>query len=132
MYLGFDGSCPLGPALVATELINPHELDIKAIHNGNVVQDSNTRWVTHPYPSHSTHAHLIIRVDRCREMIFDIPKTISFLSQGTTLERGTVIMTGTGPGIGAMREPKVVLKDGDDMRVEIGGIGTLVNQVYYE
>lgn len=41
-------------------------------------------------------------------------------------------MTGTGPGIGAMREPKVVLRDGDDMRVEIEGVGTLVNQVYYE
>lgn len=65
-------------------------------------------------------------------MIFDIPKTISFLSQGTTLERGTVIMTGTGPGIGAMRDPKVVLKDGDDMRVAIENIGTLVNKVYYE
>ena len=65
-------------------------------------------------------------------MIFDIPKTISFLSQGTTLERGTVLMTGTGPGIGAMRDPKVVLNDGDDMRVAIENIGTLVNKVYYE
>lgn len=65
-------------------------------------------------------------------MIFDIPKTIAFLSQGTTLEKGTVIMTGTGPGIGAMRSPEVVLQDGDDMRVEIKGIGTLCNQVYYE
>lgn len=65
-------------------------------------------------------------------MIFDIPKIVSFLSQGTTLERGTVIMTGTGPGIGAMRDPKVVLKDGDDMRVAIENIGTLVNKVYYE
>jgi 2-keto-4-pentenoate hydratase/2-oxohepta-3-ene-1,7-dioic acid hydratase in catechol pathway len=65
-------------------------------------------------------------------MIFNIPKIISFLSQGTTLEKGTVIMTGTGPGIGAMRNPKVVLKDGDDMRVQIEGIGTLCNRVYYE
>lgn len=65
-------------------------------------------------------------------MIFDVPKIVSFLSQGTTLERGTVIMTGTGPGIGAMRDPKVVLKDGDDMRVAIENIGTLVNKVYYE
>lgn len=57
---------------------------------------------------------------------------ISFLSQGTTLERGTLIMTGTGPGVGAMRNPKVVLNNGDDMRVEIEGIGTLINEVYYE
>lgn len=41
-------------------------------------------------------------------------------------------MTGTGPGIGAMRDPKVVLKDGDDMRIAIENIGTLVNKVYYE
>ena len=65
-------------------------------------------------------------------MIFDVPKIVSFLSQGTTLERGTVIMTGTGPGIGAMRDPKVVLRDGDDMRIAIENIGTLVNKVYYE
>jgi 2-keto-4-pentenoate hydratase/2-oxohepta-3-ene-1,7-dioic acid hydratase in catechol pathway len=65
-------------------------------------------------------------------MIFDIAKTIAFLSQGTTLERGTIIMTGTGPGIGVMRNPKVVLNDGDDMRVEIENIGTLINKVHYE
>ncbi|KJK62635.1 Fumarylacetoacetate FAA hydrolase family protein [Aspergillus parasiticus SU-1] len=107
---GLDGSCPLGPVLVSPSAIgNAHNLQIKAIHNGSVVQDSNTR-----------------------EMIFDIAKTIAFLSQGTTLEKGTIIMTGTGPGIGAMRNPKIVLKHGDDMRVEIEKIGTLINEVYYE
>lgn len=65
-------------------------------------------------------------------MIFTIPKIISFLSQGTTLERGTVVMTGTGPGVGSMRTPKVTLKHGDDIYVEIENIGTLVNSVYYE
>jgi len=107
---GFDGAAPIGPVLVASSAIkDPHNLDIKGIHNGDVVQDSNTK-----------------------EMIFNINQCIAFLSQGTTLERGTVIMTGTGPGIGAMRDPKVVLNDGDDMRVWIEGIGTLVNKVYYE
>jgi 2-keto-4-pentenoate hydratase/2-oxohepta-3-ene-1,7-dioic acid hydratase in catechol pathway len=66
------------------------------------------------------------------EMIFDIPSTISFLSTGTTLEKGTLIMTGTEPGIGAMRDPKVALKNCDDMRIEIENIGTLVNEVYYK
>lgn len=65
-------------------------------------------------------------------MIFNIPKTISFLSGGTTLEKGTIIMTGTGPGIGMMRNPKVILRHGDDMRVKIDQIGTLINEVYYE
>ncbi|KAJ5464354.1 uncharacterized protein N7458_000040 [Penicillium daleae] len=99
-----------GPVLASPSTIgDPHNLHIKAIHNGNVVQDTNTT-----------------------EMIFDIAKTIAYLSQGTTLEKGTVIMTGTGPGIGAMRKPKVVLKDGDDIRVEVEKIGTLINKVYYE
>ncbi|KAK7705475.1 hypothetical protein SLS57_010009 [Botryosphaeria dothidea] len=107
---GFDGSAPIGPVLVSGKAIgDPHKLDIKAIHNKNVVQDSNTK-----------------------EMIFDIAKTVSFLSIGTTLEKGTLIMTGTGPGVGAMRNPKVVLQNGDDMRVQIQGIGTLINEVYYE
>lgn len=107
---GFDSSAPIGPILVAQEQIpDPHNFRIKAIHNGNVVQDGNTK-----------------------EMIFGIAETIAYLSQGTTLERGSLIMTGTPPGIGAMRDPKVVLKHGDDMRVEIEGIGTLVNEVYYE
>ncbi len=65
-------------------------------------------------------------------MIFDIATTIAFLSQGTTLERGTVIMTGTGPGIGCMRDPKVVLNHQDDIRIEVEKIGTLINKVHYE
>lgn len=41
---GLDGSCPLGPVLVSPSAIgDPHALQIKAIHNGNVVQDSNTK-----------------------------------------------------------------------------------------
>lgn len=67
-----------------------------------------------------------------REMIFTVPQIISFLSRGTTLERGTIVMTGTGPGIGAMRNPKVVLNHGDDIRVEVEKIGTLINEVFYE
>ncbi|KAL2110140.1 hypothetical protein VUR80DRAFT_1584 [Thermomyces stellatus] len=107
---GFDGSAPIGPTLVSPEAIpDPQALRIRAIHNGKTVQDSNTK-----------------------EIIFDVATVISFLSQGTTLERGTIVMTGTGPGVGAMRDPKVVLKNGDDMRVEVEGIGTLINEVVYE
>ncbi|KAF4464556.1 Fumarylacetoacetase C-terminal [Fusarium albosuccineum] len=107
---GFDGSCPIGPVLVHPSAIpDVHKLQIRAMVNGQTVQDSNTS-----------------------EMIFDVPGLISFLSQGTTLDRGSIIMTGTGPGIGAMRDPKIVLQDGDDVRVEIEQIGTLINTVYYE
>ena len=41
-------------------------------------------------------------------------------------------MTGTGPGIGNLRDPKIVLHHGDDIRIEIENIGTLINKVYYE
>jgi 2-keto-4-pentenoate hydratase/2-oxohepta-3-ene-1,7-dioic acid hydratase in catechol pathway len=65
-------------------------------------------------------------------MIFDIKKQIAYLSQGTTLEAGTIIVTGTPAGIGFFRQPRVVLEDGGDIRIYISGIGTLVNKVHYE
>lgn len=65
-------------------------------------------------------------------MIFSVKKTIAYLSQGTTLEAGTIILTGTPAGIGFFKEPRVVLRDGDDIRVRIGGVGTLINKVRYE
>jgi 2-keto-4-pentenoate hydratase/2-oxohepta-3-ene-1,7-dioic acid hydratase in catechol pathway len=107
---GLDGSCPLGPVLVTKEAIpDPQVLGIKAIYNGNTVQDGNTK-----------------------NMIFDIKKQISYLSQGTTLEAGTIFLTGTPAGIGYFRDPRVVLEDGGDIRVWIEKIGTLVNKVKYE
>ncbi|KAL6245942.1 hypothetical protein RBB50_007095 [Rhinocladiella similis] len=107
---GLDGSCPLGPVLVTKDVISdPQTLKIKAIYNGQTVQDGNTK-----------------------DMIFDIKKQISYLSQGTTLEAGTIFLTGTPAGIGYFRQPRVVLEDKGDIRVEIEKIGTLVNKVHYE
>lgn len=65
-------------------------------------------------------------------MIFDIRKQISYLSQGTTLEAGTIFLTGTPAGIGFFRKPAVVLQDGGDIRVQIDKIGTLINKIRYE
>lgn len=59
----------------------------------------------------------------------DCEAEISFLSQDTTLLTGTVIMTGTPQGIGWLRQPKRLLQPGDEVRVEIDGIGTLINPV---
>lgn len=67
-----------------------------------------------------------------RDMIFNIRKQIAYLSQGTTLEAGTILLTGTPDGIGYFREPRIALNDGDDIRVWIENIGTLVNKVHYE
>jgi 2-keto-4-pentenoate hydratase/2-oxohepta-3-ene-1,7-dioic acid hydratase in catechol pathway len=55
------------------------------------------------------------------------------MSQGSTLLPGSLVFTGTPPGVGYVRSPPVVLKHGDDVRVSIeGGIGTLVNKVIEE
>lgn len=64
------------------------------------------------------------------EQIFTVARTIAFLSQGTTLKAGAVIITGTPAGVGFARTPKVWLKHGDEVRTFVGGgIGTLVNKV---
>uniref|UniRef100_A0A093VJ00 Fumarylacetoacetate hydrolase domain-containing protein 2 n=1 Tax=Talaromyces marneffei PM1 TaxID=1077442 RepID=A0A093VJ00_TALMA len=107
---GLDGSCPIGPVLAASSVINdPQTLSIKAIHNGTIVQDGHTP-----------------------NMIFNVRNQISYLSQGTTLEAGTIFLTGTPAGIGYFRQPRVVLRDGDEISVKIDQIGTLVNNVRYE
>jgi 2-keto-4-pentenoate hydratase/2-oxohepta-3-ene-1,7-dioic acid hydratase in catechol pathway len=100
----------LGPVLVAPSIIgDPQTLSIKAIHNQDIVQDGNAR-----------------------DIIFDIKKQIYYLSQGTTLEAGSILLTGTPAGIGYFRQPRRVLRDGDEISVYIGNIGTLVNKVCYE
>lgn len=104
---GFDSFCPMGPYLVTKdEIRDPGNLDIKTKLNGQTVQDGNTNL-----------------------MIFDIPTLVCFLSQDTTLLPGTVILTGTPAGIGWTREPKLLLKKGNTISVEIEKIGTLTNSV---
>lgn len=67
------------------------------------------------------------------DLIFTIPKLISFLSLGTTLPAGTIILTGTPAGIGMASKPDGYLKDGDEFAVEIQPhIGTLVSRIEYE
>lgn len=77
--------------------------------NGEIMQDSNTS-----------------------DMIFDVPALISFLSEGTTLLPGTVILTGTPQGVGFARKPPLFLKDGDRVTIEIDRLGALVNPVQEE
>ena len=106
----FDTFCPLGPALVTTDQVpDPNALAIKTVINGETLQD----WTT-------------------RDMIFDVPALIAFLSGSTTLEPGTVIMTGTPHGVGAARTPPRFLKPGDTVTVEIEAIGALTNPVVAE
>jgi 2-keto-4-pentenoate hydratase/2-oxohepta-3-ene-1,7-dioic acid hydratase in catechol pathway len=100
-----DTFCPLGPWIVtADEISKPDSLAVRCTLNGEVMQDSNTSC-----------------------MIFKLPQLISFLSVNFTLVPGDVILTGTPHGVGAFREPSIYMKDGDEVIVEIEGIGCLEN-----
>ncbi len=63
------------------------------------------------------------------QLIFSVPKLISYLSQAFTLQTGDVIATGTPPGVGFSRKPPVLLQDGDVVEVEIERVGKIVNRV---
>lgn len=106
----FDTFAPLGPRLVTPdELTDPNKLKIATVLNGERVQDWNTD-----------------------DMIFDVPALIEFLSKSTTLVPGTVILTGTPHGVGMAAQPPRWLKPGDEVSIEIEGIGTLTNPVTSE
>lgn len=63
------------------------------------------------------------------DLIFSVPKIVSFLSRGTTLLPGTIILTGTPAGVGFGYDPKEYLREGDEFAVEIlPYIGTLVTK----
>ncbi|CAM3553368.1 fumarylacetoacetate hydrolase family protein [Cytobacillus oceanisediminis] len=102
-----DTFAPTGPVIVTKdEAGDPHNLSISLELNGEIMQDSNTN-----------------------NLIFTIPQIISFLSQSMTLRPGDLIATGTPPGVGMGRSPKLWLKDGDRMSITIEKIGTLSNYV---
>lgn len=109
---GFDGFAPLGPCLVSASrrISDPAVVRLQTVLNGEVMQDG-----------------------RADDMIFTVAEIVAYLSQGTTLEAGTVIMTGTPHGIGVSKDPPVYLKPGDDLRIVMShGLGSLVNRVEYE
>jgi len=108
---GFDNTTPIGPCLVAASAIpDPQTVRLKAVVNEQVVQDGITA-----------------------DQIFNVKQTISFLSQGTTLEPGTIILTGTPKGVGFARKPPLYLKNGDTVRIWLSsGIGSLINPVVEE
>lgn len=101
----YDTFAPCGPYLVTADEINdPQNLSISCKVNGKVLQDSNTN-----------------------EMIFNIKEVVSYLSKGFTFNPGDLLSTGTPDGVGVFRDPQIFLEDGDEMVIEIEGLGTLVN-----
>ena len=90
---GFDGACPLGP-WIETDL-DTSALAVRSRVNGETKQDGNTR-----------------------DMVFDVPFLVSYVSQAFTLLPGDVILTGTPAGVG-------IVDEGDRIEVEVEGIGVL-------
>jgi acylpyruvate hydrolase len=74
----------------------------------------------------------VMQSARTSQMIFDIPRTIEFLSSFTTLRPGDVIATGTPGGVGFARQPPVWLQPGDEIEIEIEGVGRIANRVIAE
>jgi 2-keto-4-pentenoate hydratase/2-oxohepta-3-ene-1,7-dioic acid hydratase in catechol pathway len=99
---GFDTFCPVGPWIVPRAEVDMQRLRIRTLVDGEVKQDA---------PIH--------------DMIFSVPVLIEHITRFMTLEPGDLIATGTPPGVGSMVAGNVV-------RVEIEGVGVLVNPVVGE
>ncbi|EFA10484.1 Fumarylacetoacetate hydrolase domain-containing protein 2A-like Protein [Tribolium castaneum] len=101
-----DTFCPLGPAVVTKNKLDPNNLTIKSWVNGKLKQNGNTN-----------------------EMIFKVDFLVSYLSQVVTLYPGDVILTGTPSGVGVNRSPPEFLRKNDILETEIEGIGKMRNTV---
>ena len=97
----FDTFGPIGPYIVTKdEIKDVQNLNLKLKLNGQIMQNSNTQ-----------------------NMIFDVKHIVSYLSYFMTLKSGDIITTGTPPGVGMGKNPQIFLKSGDEMELEIDGLG---------
>jgi 2-keto-4-pentenoate hydratase/2-oxohepta-3-ene-1,7-dioic acid hydratase in catechol pathway len=102
-----DTFCPVGPRLVPRdEVPDPQALSIRAILNGTTMQNSTTA-----------------------NMVFGVAEVIAYITRTITLEPGDLIATGTPAGVGAFRDPSVFMQPGDEITIEIEGLGSLTNPV---
>jgi 2-keto-4-pentenoate hydratase/2-oxohepta-3-ene-1,7-dioic acid hydratase in catechol pathway len=102
----FPTFCPIGPCVVtADELTDPHSLDVRLTIDGETMQQANTR-----------------------DLIFDIPAVLGYISAIVPLEPGDIVSTGTPHGVGLGRTPPRWMRPGEEVVIEISGIGRLVNK----
>ncbi len=110
MGKSFDTHGPIGPWIVTSdELRDPHQLRLRTWVNGELRQESNTK-----------------------QLIFDCFALVEHFSTAFTLEPGDIVATGTPSGVGIVRKPPLLLRDGDIVRIEIEGIGAIENPVIDE
>jgi 2-keto-4-pentenoate hydratase/2-oxohepta-3-ene-1,7-dioic acid hydratase in catechol pathway len=96
-----DGFGPVGPFLATRdEISDPHALDISLSVNGETRQSANTG-----------------------QMAFKIPALVAYVSRFMTLFPGDIVAAGTPDGVGAGFRPPRFLKEGDDVRIRIAGLG---------
>ncbi|MGC8474417.1 MAG: fumarylacetoacetate hydrolase family protein [Candidatus Dormibacteria bacterium] len=101
-----DGFCPMGPAITTRDQVDGRRVAIRCWVNGELRQESNTS-----------------------QLITGIPALIATISAGITLLPGDVIATGTPRGVGAGFDPPRFLAPGDEVVIEIEGVGRLANRV---
>jgi len=105
----FDAFAPIGPCIVSTGLApDPQKLRYTTSVNGEKRQETGTD-----------------------DMIWSVKQIIAHLSRGTTLRKGTAIMTGTPSGVGLFMKPQGFLKGGDVVEIRVEGIGSLVNEMVF-
>lgn len=103
----FDGAAPCGPALVTPDEAGPPDaIGISLTLNGETMQDSSTD-----------------------DLIFSIPELVADLSSLMTLEPGDIVATGTPPGVGMGRKPRVWLEDGDEVVISSPTLGRLATKL---
>ncbi len=113
---GSDTFLPMGPDFASRDdLPDPHALEIRSWRIPGTGADAGRE--------------VQMQNGTTADMIFDIPSLIEFVSAVITLEPGDVISTGTPAGVGVFRDPPVFLEPGDQVRIEIDGIGSVTNPV---
>ena len=105
----FDSFCPMGPWIVTADELDARDTRVRCWVNDELRQDARTS-----------------------DLIFDIPTLIETCSRGITLLPGDIIATGTAAGVGMGMKPPRWLQHGDVVRIEIDGIGTLLNRFVLE
>lgn len=103
----FPTFCPMGPCVVTKDrLPDPADVQIQTRLNGKVMQDANTD-----------------------DLVFSVVQLIEYYSQFYLFQPGDVITTGSPSGVGFARNPKVFMKPGDVVEVEVKEIGILRNPI---